>query len=92
MKQRKDLFWFFKGGISSVTRTGGENCLIHIMYEKPNLIYTLEFDSTNTDMQHLNNLRRRKELADKLTKINARLEVQELSSKTIFQLHIPVNR
>ncbi|MCW3119499.1 MAG: hypothetical protein JWM28_3581 [Chitinophagaceae bacterium] len=92
MKQRKDVFWFFKGGISNVVRSGGENCLIHIMYEKPNLLYTLEFDSTNANSQQLKNLRQRKELADKLEEINARLDVQELKTKTIFLLTIPVNR
>ncbi|MEJ0103715.1 MAG: two-component regulator propeller domain-containing protein [Bacteroidota bacterium] len=92
MKQRKDVFWFFKGGISNVVRTGGGNCLIHIMYEKSNVLYTLEFDTTNANIQQLNNLRQRKELSDKLAAVNARLEVKELKTKTIFLLTIPVNR
>ena len=91
MKQRKDVFWFFKGGISTVVRSGGKNCLIHIIYEKPNLVYILEFDTTNTDMQQLNNLRQRQELSDKLAAANATLEVKELKTKTIFQLTIPVH-
>ncbi|MES1213997.1 MAG: two-component regulator propeller domain-containing protein [Bacteroidota bacterium] len=91
MKQRKDIFWFFKGGISNVVRTGGTDCRLHIMYEKPNLLYTLEFDTSNTDIQQLNNLRQRKELADKMAALHAKLEVKELKTKTIFVLTIPVN-
>src|SRR5205085_2905681 len=43
MRQRKDVFWFLKNSISNVVRAGGKNCLAHITYEKPNLIYILEF-------------------------------------------------
>ena len=91
MKQRKDVFWFFKGGITTVVRSGGGDCLIHITYEKSNIVYTLEFDTTYTNMQQLNNLRQRQELTQKLTAANAKLEVKELKTKTIFLLTIPVH-
>lgn len=91
MKQRKDIFWFLKTSISNVVRAGGENCLAHITFEKPNLIYVLEFNTENTDMVLLNNLRQRKELADKLAEVNAQLKMKELKSKTTFQLTVPVN-
>lgn len=90
MKQRKDIFWLFKGGITSVVNTGGANCRIHITLEKPHLIYTLEFDTANIDMQQLNNLRQRKELADKLKEANATLEVQAHKTNSVFILQIPV--
>jgi hypothetical protein len=35
---------------------------MHISFERPNLLYTLEFDNAGSDMQQLNNLRQRKEL------------------------------
>lgn len=92
MKQRKDLFWFFKGGITSVVRSGGKNCLIHITYEKSNIVYTLEFDTTQANMIQLNNLRQRQELTQKLQAANARLEVKEMKTKTIFLLTIPVHK
>jgi ligand-binding sensor domain-containing protein len=90
MKQRKDIFWLFKGGITSVVNTGGANCRIHITLEKPHLVYTLEFDTANMDMQQLNNLRQRKELADKLKEANATLEVQAHKTNSLFVLQIPV--
>ncbi|MGZ5191400.1 MAG: histidine kinase, partial [Flavisolibacter sp.] len=91
MKQRKDAFWFFKSGISNVVHTGGGNCLIHITYKRPNLLYILEFDTTHTNTQQLNNLRHRQELADKLNEINARLEVHESKTKISFLLSIPIH-
>ena len=91
MRQRKDLFWFLKNSIANVVRAGGENCLAHLTYEKPNLVYILEFDTANVDLQLLNNLRQRKELADKLTEVNANLKIQELKTKTAYQLTVPVN-
>jgi ligand-binding sensor domain-containing protein len=90
MKQRKDVFWFFKSSITNIVRAGGQNCLIHIAYEKHNLLYTLEFDTTNADMQQLNNLRQPQELSDKLATANATVEVKELKTKIIFLLTIPV--
>jgi ligand-binding sensor domain-containing protein len=92
MKQRKDVFWFFKGGITTVTRSGGKNSLIHITYEKSNIVYTLEFDTTQADIVQLNNLRQRQELAQKIAAANAKLEVKELKTKTIFLLTIPVHK
>lgn len=91
MKQRKDIFWLFKGGITTVVTTGGTNCRIHITLERPDLIYTLEFDTTGTDMQQLNNLRQRKELADKLSAVNAKLELQSHTSTSVIILQIPVS-
>jgi len=41
-------------------------------------------------MQQLNNLRQRKELADKLKEINAKFDFQVLKAKSIFSLTIPV--
>ncbi|MGC4034964.1 MAG: two-component regulator propeller domain-containing protein [Chitinophagaceae bacterium] len=92
MKQRKDVFWFFKGGIANVVRSGGKNCFIHITLEKSNLIYTLEFDNTSLNVQQMNNLRQRKELADKLANAHAKLEAKDLKTKTIFQVTIPVTK
>jgi ligand-binding sensor domain-containing protein len=90
MKLRKELFWLFKSGITNVVKTGGHNCKMHISFERPNLLYTLEFDNTKSDMQQLNNLRQRKELMDKIKDINASFDVQILKTKMIFLVTIPV--
>lgn len=92
MKLRNDIFWLFKSGVTNVIKTGARNCRIHIRYEKPNLIYTLEFDSTAVDIKQLDSLRQRNELLDKLEELNAKLELKENKANTVFVLCIPVKR
>lgn len=90
MKIRNDVYWLFKSGITNVVRTGGTNCRIHITYEKPYLIYTLQFDTANADMKQMNNLRQRNELADRLEEVHATLDYKEHSTNAVFVLKIPV--
>jgi ligand-binding sensor domain-containing protein len=90
MEMRKDIFWLFKNGITNVVRSGGSNNRIHILYEKPSLTYLLEFDTAGTNMEELNNLRQRKELADKLTVLDASIHFSERTGTASFILTIPV--
>lgn len=90
MKQRKEIFWLCRGGIENVIKCGGDNCRLHITYEKPVLIYTLEFDIANVDMQQLTNLRQRNELTEKLSKLKATLDVETHKMSHVFILKIPV--
>lgn len=90
MKQRKEIFWLFRGGIGNVVKCGADNCRLFITYEKPFLIYTLEFDTANVDMQQLTNLRQRTELTEKLNKLKAVLDVENHKMSTVFILKIPV--
>jgi len=92
MKLRKDIFWLFKGGITNVIKSGGVNNKIHISYDKPVLIYTLEFDTSKMDMDQLNNLRLRKELSDKLDDLGAWLDFKEHSMTAVFVLKIPIRK
>jgi signal transduction histidine kinase len=90
MKMRNDVFWLFKGGITNVVKTGATNCHIHVAYEKPDLIYTLEFDTATINTEQLNNLRQRKELSDKLEDVGATLDFKDHKTNGIFVLKIPV--
>lgn len=90
MKLRKEVYWLFRSGVTTVIRSGGNNLRVYVTYEKPNLVYLLEFDTTQMDIQQLNNLRQREELAAKLKSINARLELQQHTSTGTFTLTIPV--
>jgi ligand-binding sensor domain-containing protein len=92
MRMRNDVFWLFKTVIANVAKSGAIDSRIHITYEKLNLVYTLEFDSTTTDIPHLNNLRQRNEVLDKLDQLNASLAFTEHKTNAIFQLIIPVKR
>ncbi|MEI9911037.1 MAG: two-component regulator propeller domain-containing protein [Bacteroidota bacterium] len=92
MKMRNDIFSLFKSGITNTVRTGATNCRIHIAYEKPSLIYTLEFDTATMDMKQMNNLRLRNELTERLEELNATLDFKEHQTSAVFVLSIPVRR
>ena len=92
MKIRNDVFSLFKSGITNVVRAGGTNCRIHITYEKPSLIYTLEFDTAGMDIKQLNNLRQRTELSDRLEELDATLDFKEHKVNAVFVLTIPVRK
>jgi signal transduction histidine kinase len=91
MKLKQDVVWFFKNGAANIVRTGATNCNIHIGYTKPDLIYTIEFDNADMNMQQLNNLLQRQELADKLTEVKGTINMQVHSAKSQIELTIPVN-
>ncbi|MGC4100741.1 hypothetical protein [Ferruginibacter sp.] len=90
MQLRQNIFWLLRGGSTNIVRTGAANCHFHIGFKKPQLIYTMEFDSSNTDMLQLNNLLQRKELADKLEEINAVLDAKLHKTRSVIELSIPV--
>ena len=92
MKMRNDIFWLFKGGITNVVKTGGTNCRIYITHEKPNLIYTLEFDTTQMDALKLTNLRQRPELTERLEALQANLDFREHRTSAAFILTIPLKQ
>jgi hypothetical protein len=92
ISMRNDVFWLFKNGISNMLRTGAKNCRVHITYEKPNLVYTLEFDTSTQDKALLTNLRQRTELSDKLSRLDAKLVFREHKSSAVFILSIPIKK
>ena len=90
MKQRQDIFWFLKSGITNMVRTGAADCRLHIRLEKSAMLYTIEFDNTNADQQQLSNILQRQELDTRLKTANATLNVQTHKTKTIIDLRIPL--
>jgi ligand-binding sensor domain-containing protein/signal transduction histidine kinase len=91
MKLRQNVFWFLKSGSTNIIRTGGNNCNIHIGLEKTNLVYTLDFDSSNTDIQQLNNLLQRQELAVKIKEVNGTMNTRLHATRSLITLSIPVH-
>jgi ligand-binding sensor domain-containing protein len=91
MKLRKDIYWFFRNGITTVVSSGGDNCRIHITYEKPHIIYTLDFDTSHINRQLLTNRRQREELNEKLNQLHAQLKWEEFTNRAVFTLKVPVN-
>lgn len=89
MKERQNMFWFFKNGITNIVRSGGTNCKIHISCERGYVTYLLEFDNSQTDMQQLNNILQRQELAKKLEEVKATFKIQH-NVRSVIELKLPV--
>ncbi|WP_336518232.1 ligand-binding sensor domain-containing protein [Pollutibacter soli] len=90
MKTRNGAFSLFKSGITNVVKTGGTNCRIHITYDKPEIVYTLDYDTAEMEIERHTNLRQRVELTEKLKELHARLEYRSGKSGAGFVLKIPV--
>ena len=91
MKLKQDVVWFFKNGAANIVRSGASDVAIHIGYNKPNLIYNIEFDNTAINTQQLNNLLQRQELADKIAAVKGTINMQVHTSRSRIELTIPVN-
>jgi len=90
MKMRQHVFWFFKTGINNIVKTGATVCNIHIALEKAHLLYIIEFDNTQADMQQLRNMLQRQELEKKLAEVNGTISLREQQTMTMIKLSIPV--
>lgn len=91
MRIRNDVYSLFKAAVSDVVNAGGNHCHIHIRFSKPDLIYKLKFDTAYVDMGELNALRNRKDLADKVKKLKAKVEFTKNENTATFILSIPLN-
>jgi len=87
---RKNILWLFKGGSTNIVRSGARDCNIHIGLQRQHLVYTVEFNSTTMNMQQMNNLLQRQELAEKLKEVNAVIHTRFQSTRSEIELMIPV--
>jgi len=90
MKLRQNIFWLLKSGSTNIIRTGATDCNLHIGVEKNNLVYTIEFNNTQSDMLLLNNLLQRQELAAKLEEVKGVLQVKMNATRSSIVLTVPV--
>ena len=90
MKLRQNIFWLLKSGSTNIVRTGATDCSFHIGVEKSNLVYTIEFNNSQSDMLLLNNLLQRQELAAKLEEVKGVLQVKMNATRSSIILTVPV--
>ena len=90
MKQRQMTLRLFKEGVNNVLKCGGNHCQIFITIEKTQLLYTIDFDSTQLDSQRLNNLLQREELSASLKSISGIITLDSQRSKSNLILKIPL--
>lgn len=92
MKLRHEAFLLFKEIIQPVIQGGAQNCRIYISLEKLNIVYTIQFDNADTDMQQLSNMLQRDEMKAKQQEINATLHLQLYKNYSVIVLKIPVEQ
>lgn len=92
MRTRQILLRLFKGSIHNLLKIGANNCHLHLGVDKNMIHYTIEFDSTRADTQHLNNLLLRQDLNDLLEEVNGEIKMKTLSSKAIINIRIPLEK
>jgi hypothetical protein len=90
MKLRHAVFLLMKEGIKSVIQAGTKNCRVHIGMQKEALLYILEIENKDCDLQQLNNLLQQTDLEQRLHVINATLSSYMHKNSSIFELHVPV--
>jgi signal transduction histidine kinase len=92
MKLRHDAFLMFKEGIKNLVTVGAKNMNVYISIEKSYLIFTAQFDTEGCDMKQLNNLLHRVDLENKLTAMNAGIDIAVHKTTSTITLEIPVEQ
>jgi ligand-binding sensor domain-containing protein len=89
MRSRYDILHFFKEYLTGLVNAGARQVLIHLSYDRPSLLFTIEIDNKNFDQQKLQNLLHRQDLTQRLELIQGRMNTQLLMSTTIILLNLP---
>jgi ligand-binding sensor domain-containing protein/signal transduction histidine kinase len=90
MQFRHEAFLLFKESIHGLRQACAGNCKIHVTLQKPHLVYTIQFNNEKCDMQQLNNLLQRQDMAKRLKMIKAKLNVTVHKTNSVFELIVPV--
>jgi ligand-binding sensor domain-containing protein/signal transduction histidine kinase len=90
MLMRRNIFWLLKSGSTNIIRSGATDCNIHIWIQKQNLVYTIEFNSSQVDKQQLNNILQRQELAKKLEEVNGTIVAELNCARAVVELTVPL--
>jgi ligand-binding sensor domain-containing protein len=90
MKLRHEAFLMFKEGIKSLVDAGTKYAQIHIGLEGGKMLFTVQFDNEEINMQHLHNLLQRHDMEKRLGIINAELNVEIHKSSSLITLQVPV--
>jgi ligand-binding sensor domain-containing protein len=88
MQLRHEAFLLFKESISSLVKAGAKHCKIHLRLGKTDLIYIMECKNEDCDMQQLNNLLHRQDIAKRLEAIRAKMDVQVHKSISVLQCRV----
>ena len=91
MKLRHESFQLFKLAIKGLVDIGAGNCQLYMGFDKPNLLFSIQFDTTDCDMQQLNNMLQRPDMKQRLEAIKGTLSIEVHKSNSVFLIEVPVN-
>lgn len=90
MRQRHEAFLLFKEGLRSLVEAGTRYCRVHLAVERGKLFFTIEFANEGCNMQQLNNLLQRHDMALRIQALKAKLDVHVHKSRSVFSLQLPL--
>lgn len=89
MRSRYDILHFFKEYLTGLVNAGASQVRIHLSYDRPSLLFTIEIDNEHFDQQKLQNLLQRQDLLQRLELIQGKMNTQLLMSTTVILLNLP---
>lgn len=92
MQWRHDAFLLFKEVMQALIKAGIRNYSIHLGPDKMNLLYSIQFNTEETDRQQLNNLLHSQEVQTRSSKIEAILEIDIHKSSSMVSIRIPIKQ
>jgi hypothetical protein len=90
MKQRHEAFLLFKEAIKSLVDAGARDVEVHVGLSKHRLVFAIQFDNEGIDPEQLTNLLNRQDIHNKLTSIDAEMDVEEHRSASLLLLQVKV--
>jgi hypothetical protein len=90
MQFRHESFLLFKESISGLVKAGARNCKINLRLDKAELLYIMEYRNDDCDIQELNHLLHRQDMAKRLEAIRAKMdmEVHKIISVLRCRIHL----
>ena len=90
MQFRYEAFTLWKENIKALVQASARKCIIHLTIERGHLLYTIEYNNECCDIQSLNHLRERQDMAHRMSQINAKLKVKVMQNHSFVELRIPI--
>ncbi len=90
MQFRHEAFILFKESIKGLALACSGSSRIHLALEKSTLVYSIQFNNEECDMQQLYNLLQRQDMSKRLDNIKAKLNVELHKSNSLLELKVPV--
>jgi hypothetical protein len=92
MQLRHEAFLLFKESIHGLLLAKADNIRIQIGQDKSFLLFMIECDNENCDIEQLNHFFHNRELAAKLDSIRAKLDVHVHKSYAVAECRIPLQQ